>query len=98
MHDPDHPAEHTPAPSDALAVSAGYEAALAAVGRVIAWYGQQIRDERRAPAPDTERIAALAAAQRACEDDQEALADADPAETERIAARYEAQYRELTGS
>jgi hypothetical protein len=86
-----------PAPdSSTEAAAVSYEVALEVVGRVVAWYAQQIHAERRAPDPDLERLTALATAKQDAQEDVEALEEADEAETARLAALYEARFRELT--
>jgi len=68
------------------------------VREVVGWYNAQIIAERRAPAPDGERIEALKAGREAALADQAQLATADPEEADRIAAVYAARLRELKES
>ncbi|GHH55398.1 hypothetical protein [Streptomyces candidus] len=97
------PTPHDPAPASGSPEPrpVSHEAALELVGQVIAWYRRQIQAERRAPEPDQERLAALAAGEREAAKDETALEDApegaDAAQISRIAARYAALLEELTG-
>ncbi|WP_327732977.1 hypothetical protein OG749_03005 [Streptomyces nojiriensis] len=68
-----------------------------AVREVIAFYNTRILDERRAPAPDGERIEHLKAARQAAIDDQTRLDTAGPGDAARIAADYAARLKGLTG-
>jgi hypothetical protein len=101
VHDPTHPDDDP----DSLAARVGegdseagdgYEAAAQAVGAVIAWYSQQLRRERSAARPDTERIELLKADRQAAIADQRALIEAGPEEIARITAVYEARLKDLT--
>jgi hypothetical protein len=101
VHDPTHPDDDP----DSRAARAGdegdeagdgYAAATQAVGRVVAWYSQEILRERSAARPDAERIERLKADQRAAVADQRALIEAGPQETARITALYEARLKDLT--
>ena len=74
-----------------------YDSAETAVRLVIAWYNEQIlREHRRSPAPDQQRLEELKARRQACLDDQRALEDASPEEAARIAADYAALLNELS--
>ncbi|MFI5808643.1 hypothetical protein [Streptomyces sp. NPDC051561] len=73
------------------------EAALEMVVQVTAAYRRQLHTERQALAPDQERLAALAESVREAQVDQRALEEADDAEIARIAARYEAAFKDLSG-
>ncbi|AVZ70980.1 hypothetical protein SLUN_00575 [Streptomyces lunaelactis] len=100
MHAPDNPAGASPEPTPADRggpQEASYEGALETVGRVLAWYNEQILKERRAPVPDEDRLERLQAERQACAADKRALEDAGPEEVSRIAADYDARFRELTG-
>lgn len=67
-----------------------------AIRAVVAWYNAQIVAEHRAPLPDEERTAELKAARQGAIEDQQRLADAEPAEVERLSALYAAKLAELT--
>ncbi|MEU2856006.1 hypothetical protein [Streptomyces syringium] len=97
MHDPAQPAGPSSDPTPGSA-GADYEVALERVGRVLAWCAQQILAERRAAVPDPERLEQLKARQRECAADQNRLGDAEPDEIARIAAAYEATFKQLTES
>ncbi|WP_336054765.1 hypothetical protein [Streptomyces sp. CA2R101] len=73
------------------------EAAEQLVDDVSTLYAEQIVIERRAAAPDTERLKALKEQLAACAADREALQEAGPEEVAEIAARYAARARELGG-
>ncbi|WP_346177232.1 hypothetical protein [Streptomyces cuspidosporus] len=92
VHDPAKPAGASPEPTPAVS----YEGALERVQRVLAWYNEQILSEARTAVPDEARVKRLKAERQACVADQRALEDADDAEVSRIAAAYDARFRELT--
>lgn len=71
------------------------EAVERLIRQVSTRYAEQIVNERRAAAPDPERLKALQEELAACAADQEALQDADEEEVAKIAARYAARAREL---
>lgn len=91
MHDDTPEGTHGPGPDNGVA---DYAAADEAVGRVIRWYATQIRDARAAAA-DGERLRRLLEDRAQCVADRGRLEHADPAEVARIAADYEARWREL---
>ncbi|WP_217214275.1 hypothetical protein [Streptomyces sp. AC550_RSS872] len=89
----------TPDEPDFSGLEGGDEqAAQDAVQEVVNWYNTQIIAERRAPAPDEERIEELKASRQTALADQAQLATADPEEAEQIAAVYAARLRELNES
>jgi hypothetical protein len=92
VHDPAEPAGASDEPTPA----ASYEGARERVGRVLAWYNEQIFKEGRAAVPDEERLERLKTQRQLCVDDQHALDDADAGEVSRIAAAYETRFKELT--
>ncbi|MCY0963430.1 hypothetical protein [Streptomyces sp. H27-H5] len=67
-----------------------------AVREVIAFYNARILDERRAPAPDNERIEQLKAARQAAIGDQMRLDTAGLGDAARIADDYAARLKWLT--
>jgi cytochrome c553 len=73
------------------------EAVEQLVQEVSAWYAEQIITERRAGAPDAERLQDLKEQLAACAADQQALQDADDDQVAEIAARYAARVKELRG-
>ncbi|MFI1502576.1 hypothetical protein [Streptomyces platensis] len=73
------------------------EAAEQLVEAVSSLCAEQIIIERRAAAPDQERLNALKEQLAACAADREALQEAGPEEVAEIAARYAARARELGG-
>ncbi|MGW1109322.1 hypothetical protein [Streptomyces sp. NPDC002540] len=98
MHDPASPSPEEPSPPPAGPPGADYTAAVDAVRQVIAWYGRQILDARRAAEPDPARLEQLMARQRACVQDRSALEEGSPEEVKRIAALYKARLQELKAS
>ncbi|WP_246618408.1 hypothetical protein [Streptomyces javensis] len=92
VHDPAEPAGASNEPMP----PASYEATLERVKRVIAWYNEQIFTESRAAVPDEERLERLRTQRQRCVEDQHALEDAEPQEVSRIAAAYDARFKELT--
>ncbi|MCX4673609.1 hypothetical protein OG453_44445 [Streptomyces sp. NBC_01381] len=67
------------------------------VQKVSRWYSVQIIEERRAAAPDPERLKVLRDGLAQCAADQQALGAAEPDEVAEIAARYAARAKELGG-
>jgi uncharacterized protein len=65
------------------------------VQEVNTWYAEQLMAERRADAPDPERLKVLKEGLVACAADHQALQDADEKEVAEIAARYAARLKEL---
>ncbi|MER7050108.1 hypothetical protein [Streptomyces jumonjinensis] len=72
----------------------GYEAAVEAVGGVIAWYSSRILAERRAGATP-EVLRELTLQRQACVKDRDRLEDADSQETARLFTLYTARLKEL---
>ncbi|MFJ4879027.1 hypothetical protein ACIP93_28030 [Streptomyces sp. NPDC088745] len=62
---------------------------------MVARYAQRIHAERHAADPDLECLATCTTARHDAQKDVEALDDADEAETERVAALYEARFKEF---
>ncbi|WP_239567513.1 hypothetical protein [Streptomyces sp. G44] len=73
------------------------QAAEKLVQQVSTWYSQQIIAERRAPAPDAQRLKHLTDLLAACAADRQALEDAEADEIDAIAARYAARAKEFEG-
>lgn len=67
------------------------------VQEVSTWYSEQILEERRAGALNSERLHQLREGLAACLADREALQDADEEQLADIAARYAARLKELGG-
>ncbi|MFC9131880.1 hypothetical protein ACFT4A_34295 [Streptomyces sp. NPDC057099] len=89
----------TPDEPDFSGLEGGEEqAAEDAVQEVVNWYNAQIITERRAPAPDEERIEELKAGREAALADQAQLATADQEEADRIAVVYAARLNALKES
>ncbi|MFF2779964.1 hypothetical protein ACFVU3_34310 [Streptomyces sp. NPDC058052] len=88
MHDPQDPAP------------GGHEDTLETVGKVIAWYQQEIHAVRRSPAASPGRLDQLIEEYTACVRDRERLREASGEEAERLGAFYAARLKELeaTGS
>ncbi|WP_406377014.1 hypothetical protein OHU23_40635 (plasmid) [Streptomyces virginiae] len=63
---------------------------------MIAWYSEQIMEQRRAAEPDRVLLEGLLAARRVCVEDQRALGEATAEEVAGTLAAYAARYRELT--
>ncbi|MFJ7250157.1 hypothetical protein ACIQWA_36735 [Kitasatospora sp. NPDC098652] len=85
---------HTPPPpSSPDDGSTPYEAAKEAVGAVIAWYGRQLLDARRAG--DQQRQEELTGQMQACTEDRRRLVDAAPEEIEHIKDLYAERLRNL---
>ncbi|MFE5861669.1 hypothetical protein ACFQ77_14090 [Streptomyces virginiae] len=63
---------------------------------VIAWYSEQIMEQRRAAEPDQVLLGELLEARRVCVEDQRRLGEASAEEVAGILAMYAARYRELT--
>ncbi|MFF3558252.1 hypothetical protein ACFYXL_33115 [Streptomyces tsukubensis] len=72
----------------------GYEAAVEAVGGVIAWYSSRILAERRAGATP-EALRELALQRQACVKDRDRLQDADARETVRLFTLYTTRLADL---
>ncbi|TDU67104.1 hypothetical protein [Streptomyces sp. KS 21] len=83
MHDPQHPAP------------GGHEDTLEIVGKVIAWYQQEIHAARQSPASSPGRLDQLLDEYTACVRDRERLRDATGEEAERLGALYAARLKEL---
>ncbi|MFD6184877.1 hypothetical protein [Streptomyces goshikiensis] len=83
MHDPQHPAP------------GGHEDTLEIVGKVIAWYQQEILSVRRSPAPSPGRLDQLIDEYSACVRDRERLRDATGEEAERLGVLYAARLKGL---
>ncbi|MFJ4866641.1 MULTISPECIES: hypothetical protein [unclassified Streptomyces] len=83
MHDPQHPD------------SGGHEDTLEIVGKVIAWYHQEILAAHRSPASAPGRLDQLLDEYSACVRDRERLRDATGEESERLGALYAARLMEL---
>ncbi|MEU9197790.1 hypothetical protein [Streptomyces hundungensis] len=66
-----------------------------AVKEVMNWYNTQILAQRRSPVPDEARLADLTGARQEAAADLQALDDAGPEETSRIAALYAARLKAL---
>ncbi|GAA0454544.1 hypothetical protein [Streptomyces olivaceiscleroticus] len=73
-----------------------YEGAAEILRRVSVWYSQAIMAERRAPAPDSQRLEHLMAKRQECVEDSQALKTATPEQVEQLAQRYAAHWKELT--
>ncbi|MFE1876805.1 hypothetical protein ACFW9N_39125 [Streptomyces sp. NPDC059496] len=63
---------------------------------MIAWYSEQIMEQRRAAEPDQVLLGELLEARRVCVEDQRALGEASAEEVAGILAAYAARYRDLT--
>lgn len=101
MHDPELP-DHSPTGAGPDASdSSGDAGALGQVAekieQVAAWYTEQIRTERRRPAPDPDRVEQLLAERAASTKALRDLPEATGAELERIEALYDAKLSEITG-
>ncbi|MFJ2900220.1 hypothetical protein ACIO87_35770 [Streptomyces sp. NPDC087218] len=83
MHDPQHPAP------------GGHEDILETVGKVIAWYQQEIHAARRSPGSAPNRLEQLLAEYTACVRDRDRLRDATGQEAQRLGALYAARLKEL---
>lgn len=73
----------------------GHEDALEIVGKVIAWYQQEIHAVRRSPASSPGRLDQLIEEYTACVRDRERLRDTGGEEAERLGALYAARLKEL---
>ncbi|WP_331745985.1 hypothetical protein [Streptomyces virginiae] len=63
---------------------------------MIAWYSEQIMEQRRAAEPDQVLLEELLEARRGCLEDQRALGEATAEEVAGTLAAYAARYRDLT--
>ncbi|MGI5192125.1 GNAT family N-acetyltransferase [Streptomyces sp. CA-288835] len=100
MSDPDDP-QQTPAAAPTGpegGEESTYEAAAEHLRRVVSWYNERILAERRAEAPDRDRLEQLIAARNSCADDRKALEDAGPEDVARIAAEAEERFTRLTAT
>ncbi|MFE7531642.1 hypothetical protein ACFU7Y_38955 [Kitasatospora sp. NPDC057542] len=101
MYEPD-PLEHSPAvPGSGVPDGTGGDDARGRIAekieQVAAWYAEQIRAERRRPAPTPDRVARLLAERAACTKALRDLPEMTGAEPGRIEADYDARLSEITG-
>ncbi|MFE7529114.1 hypothetical protein ACFU7Y_25850 [Kitasatospora sp. NPDC057542] len=102
MHDPELPDHHSPARAgsgtpDGTGGDDARGRIAEKIEQVAAWYAEQIRAERRRPAPTPDRVARLLAERAACVDALRDLPETTGEELGQIEADYDARLSEITG-